>query len=127
MVIPIAILHSAAHRGARYELPGPLLAQPPGEAADAGSRPSAAGPLAIMSAPDSCGPLATGTALASTAAGTAGVRTVSRSATRTAHPSKNSASARARNENRDPAAGIPPIPPEAPLAATATAGTARYT
>src|SRR6266568_1320802 len=24
MVIPIAILHSAAHRGARYELPGPL-------------------------------------------------------------------------------------------------------
>jgi len=38
----------------------------------------------------------------------------------------NNASTRARNEKRDPVAGIPPIAPDVPLAATATVGTARY-
>src|ERR1700693_5020565 len=112
MVIPMAILHIAAHRGARYEFPWPTPAQPPGEAA-----PAASGRVAVMSAPDSSGPLAAGTAPAGTATASAGARTVSRSATDTAHPSKNNASTRARNEKRAPLAPIPP------LAATATAGT----
>src|ERR1700731_2037857 len=124
MVIPMAILHIPTHRGARYGRADPAAAQPPCEAAPADS-----GPAAVMSAPDSCGRLAAGpalatvTALAGAATASAAVRTVSRSPTHTAHPSKNTASSRARNEKRDPVADIP-IPAAALLAATAT-GSAR--